>query len=167
MNRIIKNLYLTGWSASVDEEELVKNNIKCIIGLTTFSKSPQTLNLYKKLGIAYLHITVPDHPITNLHQYFSITNNLIYKCISEGKNVLIHCMMGVSRSTTIVLAYMMKIYYMKHRQLCNCNDTSILPKLIEYVRSKRPVINPNPGFVIQLKQYEKNLMIANCLHSTE
>ena len=49
-----------------------------------------------------------------------------------------HCMAGVSRSATLVIAYIMKKYKMS------------LDEAKKLVEAKRPFINPNPGFIKQL-----------------
>jgi protein-tyrosine phosphatase len=56
-------------------------------------------------------------------------------------NVLVHCQAGVSRSVTIVAAYLMKE-----------NRIDYVSSL-DLIRSKRPQICPNKGFLKQLKQY--------------
>lgn len=52
-------------------------------------------------------------------------------------------MAGVSRSATLVIAYMMKRYRLS------------LKEAEQLVRSKRPFINPNPGFMKQLQLYDQ------------
>ena len=49
-------------------------------------------------------------------------------------NVLIHCFAGISRSATILIAYLMRKNYIKY-------DVAK-----EQVKSKRDIIKPNPGF---------------------
>lgn len=65
--------------------------------------------------------------------------------IENGKNVLVHCAAGVSRSASLVIAYMMKVKGMSFTESHN------------YVKSKRGVIQPNEGFIEQLKKYEQIL----------
>ena len=48
-------------------------------------------------------------------------------------NVLVHCYAGISRSATVVIAYLMKKREIGHRQA------------ISLVSQYRPQINPNPG----------------------
>ena len=60
----------------------------------------------------------------------------------ETGNGLIHCREGRSRSATILIAYIMKYY----------NKT--YDDAIEYVRTKRPVVKPNPGFERQLRMIQ-------------
>jgi len=56
--------------------------------------------------------------------------------------VLVHCEMGVSRSATVVLAYLVRYHGMSR-------DEAYLA-----VRKRRPMVNPNPGFWKQLEAFE-------------
>lgn len=57
--------------------------------------------------------------------------------------VLVHCQMGISRSATIVIAYLMR----KQRQG--------LDEVLKQVRAKRRRINPNENFSVQLGIWEE------------
>lgn len=57
-------------------------------------------------------------------------------------SVLVHCMVGVSRSAAIIMAYLMKKYGMSRDEA------------ITFVRCTRPVVQPNPGFQRQLSLWE-------------
>ncbi|KAI9595301.1 dual specificity phosphatase, partial [Syncephalis fuscata] len=81
-----------------------------------------------KQQFQYFVITVQDRPATNLIQYFNDTFTFIEDCISQGGNVLVHCMAGISRSATIVIAYLMR----KHQW------TTLAA--METVRSSRKII---------------------------
>ena len=61
----------------------------------------------------------------------------------EGRAVLVHCMQGVSRSTTVVLAYLMRHQGMR------------LEEALALAKEKRPRVQPNQGFLDQLKRYEE------------
>jgi protein-tyrosine phosphatase len=50
-------------------------------------------------------------------------------------------MAGISRSTTLLIAYLIRYKGMK-------SDDAL-----HYVRARRSIIDPNPGFWNQLKQY--------------
>lgn len=76
--------------------------------------------------------------------YYFIDSNL------HSTNVLVHCMAGVSRSATLVIAYLMRKYRMH------------LEKAKTLVMEKRPFINPNPGFIRQLEFYDKELAKDRC-----
>ena len=55
----------------------------------------------------YLYLPADDHESFDISKYFDEAAEFI-----EGKgkktNVLVHCMAGISRSVTLVLAYLMK-----------------------------------------------------------
>lgn len=58
-------------------------------------------------------------------------------------NVLVHCQMGVSRSASVVISYLMREFKIGYRGAS------------KYVQAKRPQVRVNPGFETQLLQYEK------------
>ncbi len=69
----------------------------------------------------------------------------IHNEISNKNTVLIHCAMGISRSATVVIGYLMKYKKMKYEEA------------YEHVKSLRKCINPNIGFVNQLIKYGQKL----------
>ena len=56
-----------------------------------------------------------------------------------------HCVVGSSRSASIVIAFLMKKINLDFNQA------------LEYVQSIRNIVNPNHGFVKQLRKYELEL----------
>ncbi|KAJ0980964.1 hypothetical protein J5N97_009219 [Dioscorea zingiberensis] len=100
-------------------------------------------------------IDVLDSPDTNLAQYFDECFEFIEKARRSGGGVLVHCFAGISRSATIVLAYLMK----KHRMS--------LSQALKFVRSKRPRISPNQGFRKQLEMFEKSLGVTQDAKASE
>jgi protein-tyrosine phosphatase len=85
-------------------------------------------------------IDVSDVENENISMYFSTAS----KFISGGKT-LVHCRAGVSRSASIVIAHLMAT----RRWSVN--------RAIQYVRQRRAIIKPNPGFIKQLIEYQKLL----------
>ncbi|KAM3131534.1 hypothetical protein pb186bvf_016318 [Paramecium bursaria] len=106
------------------------------------SVCPENMNL----TIDNLPIQVNDKPNVDIQQYFQTTNKYIESRMDKKQNILVHCMAGKSRSATIVLAYL--IYSQKW---------SLQESLI-YLKSVRPMVCPNPGFIRQLLQYEKSVL---------
>ena len=65
--------------------------------------------------------------------------------ISEGQSkgaVLVHCFYGKSRSATVVTAHLMHQYRIT------------VERALDKVKAKRPCVNPNPGFMAQLRLWE-------------
>ncbi|CAD2218986.1 dual-specificity protein phosphatase [Angomonas deanei] len=102
-----------------------------------------------------------DIPTYDMSQHFPELCTLLEICfqnrealsgqIGAGQRVHaagVHCMVGVSRSVTIVAAYLMK--------KTNLSRDDIL----SFLRLTRPVIGPNPGFFAQLTLFEE----LGCYH---
>ena len=66
----------------------------------------------------------------------------------NNKPVLVHCHRGVSRSATVVIAYMMKFKNIGMLEAFN------------FVKIQRPIIDPNFGFLIQLQAFEEQILIS-------
>ncbi|XP_058082294.1 dual specificity protein phosphatase 1-like isoform X1 [Magnolia sinica] len=93
----------------------------------------------------YKKIEVLDSPDTNLEQHFDECFDFIDEAKRAGGGVLVHCFAGRSRSVTVVVAYLMKKHQMS------------LSQALDLVRSKRPQIAPNHGFILQLQNFQKSL----------
>ena len=101
-------------------------------------------NHYDSREFIHKTIEVDDDFRTNIIQYFK-------ECFSfiEGNDkVFVHCAAGMSRSPTIVIAYIM------WKKQIYLNDA------IKFVREKRPLISPNANSMNQLKIFEE-LLIKN------
>ncbi|KAL0175932.1 hypothetical protein M9458_028262, partial [Cirrhinus mrigala] len=59
----------------------------------------------------------------------------------NGQAILVHCKMGVSRSASTVIAYLMK------------QQGWALDHALNHVRERRPIVQPNEGFLKQLHTY--------------
>jgi hypothetical protein len=64
---------------------------------------------------------------------------------ARGVTTYVHCMNGVSRSGMVVTAYLMRERHWSR-------DVAL-----EFVRSKRPDVKPNPAFMKLLLEWEKSL----------
>ena len=89
----------------------------------------------------YKYIKIEDYPEAQILPHFETA----FEFINEGMNsgcVLVHCNAGVSRSVTVVVAYLMKTKNMSLKQA------------LDLVKTKRPTMCPNEGFQTQLQTYE-------------
>jgi len=112
-------------------------------------------------GIAQHVFGVYDSPTEIISTIFPCTYRIIWNALRAGKNVLIHCHAGISRSVTVLTAFLLQVL----RQ----NACMILPylspqpfaswteALLDLIRRARPIANPNPGFLAQLRAFEDNL----------
>jgi len=96
----------------------------------------------------YLNIRVLDIDQTDLIKEFDRTNKFIQEAKEQATSCLVHCKMGVSRSASVCLAYLMKEYDWSYDQA------------FSYTKQRRQCINPNDGFKSQLATYE-SILIAH------
>ncbi|CAD8064755.1 unnamed protein product [Paramecium sonneborni] len=87
-------------------------------------------------------INIPDCTQQNIQDYFPQTNQFIEKH-RQHTNVMVHCFAGISRSASVIIAYLMFKFQWGFQTALN------------FVVQKRPQVKPNYGFIQQLIQYEK------------
>ena len=80
----------------------------------------------------------------------------IKETIEAGNNVLVHCAGGISRSATICLAFLM--LYTRAEEINNGITLPMnLAKALRLIKSVRPIIAPNAGFIKQLLSIENEV----------
>eukprot|EP01121_Diplochlamys_sp_Union-15-3_P018017 TRINITY_DN6470_c0_g1_i1.p1 TRINITY_DN6470_c0_g1~~TRINITY_DN6470_c0_g1_i1.p1 ORF type:complete len:184 (+),score=19.24 TRINITY_DN6470_c0_g1_i1:21-572(+) len=139
-SRIIHRLYLGNLDNAHNEQGLRKKQITHIVTLTSSSFPPKFPKEFE-----YLWVNVEDECLANLLSTFQT----VFRFVDRGRrrgNVLVHCGAGVSRSATIVIAYLM---YKRPEKFKTHNIA------MDFVRQKRKIISPNKGFIIQLKVYQE------------
>jgi len=99
---------------------------------------------YRPFGIKYKGLKLLDVPQTNIALHFNEVGEFIEEALQNGGKVLVNCVMGMSRSSACVLAYLML------RQ----NMTAV--EALTSVRKHRDV-RPNDGFLRQLADLDNKL----------
>ncbi|XP_072887559.1 dual specificity protein phosphatase 10-like [Hemitrygon akajei] len=141
LSPILPFLYLGNERDAQDLARMQQLNVGFVINVTTH------LPLYHAQGgaLRYKRLPATDNGKQNLRQYFEEAFEFIEEAQESGKGVLIHCQAGVSRSATLVIAYLMK------HTLMTMTDA------YKYVKGKRPIISPNLNFMGQLLEFEMDL----------
>ncbi|XP_056382970.1 uncharacterized protein LOC130276942 isoform X2 [Hyla sarda] len=141
LSLILPFLYLGNEKDAQDLGRMVALNISHVLNVTTH------LPLYhaESGALRYKRLPATDNSKQDLRQYFEEAFEFIEEAQQEGKGVLIHCQAGVSRSATVVIAYLMK------HTLMTVGDA------YKFVKGKRPIISPNLNFMGQLLEFESDL----------
>uniref|UniRef100_A0A6B2LRQ2 Protein-tyrosine-phosphatase n=1 Tax=Arcella intermedia TaxID=1963864 RepID=A0A6B2LRQ2_9EUKA len=132
-------MFLGSQDAATNEKGIAENDVKFILNVAT------GINYEKYPQITYKNVEIMDLPEVPIQDHFQEIFSFIDEALKTG-GVLVHCNAGVSRSATIVIGYIMyslKIEYTKAFQM---------------VKTAKPDINPNEGFVRQLKNYQTTLL---------
>lgn len=144
ISEIIPNrLYLSGLGGAESINQINNLKIDTIVSVTDFIPFKHSkLELNKK--IEFIHFYAEDKESFNIAQYFDKFNKLMDNF--PNKIILIHCLAGMSRSATIVIAYIL------YKQMAQNVKSAI-----KFVQNKREWIKPNDGFIVQLKEWDKSL----------
>jgi len=78
----------------------------------------------------------------NNQPFMEIAYDFIVNGLSKNEGVLVHCMAGISRSSSVIIYYIMKQYSVNYFTAYNI------------VRKARPIIRPNNSFTKQLRQFD-------------
>jgi protein-tyrosine phosphatase len=112
---------------------LKNENIQYIVNVTP------DIPIYFPKDFNYCRIPIDDRSDVNIHPYLAPASDYIESNIQKG-NVFVHCYAGISRSASIIIAYLILKKNYTYEDAYNL------------VKSKRPIIHPNPGFNEILKK---------------
>ncbi|KAF5357003.1 hypothetical protein D9756_006485 [Leucocoprinus leucothites] len=136
MNEVISGLWIGDLPSAMNVEKLKANNIFSILSAM---RGRITVN---ETFIRH-QILIDDTEDADILSHLLPSIHFIQAELDKGRGVLVHCQAGVSRSATIVAAYLM------YRQ--NLDPEGAL----ELIRKARPYIDPNPNFIQQLEVFHK------------
>src|SRR5665647_2342269 len=136
---IIENLWLGAISSSCNREKLHEHNIETIVSAILGATAPYPFDF------DYERASLVDTDTEDIISTFNRLVPIIHAKLMQHKGVLVHCKFGRSRSVSIVAAYL--IFYKNMT-----NDEAL-----DFIRSKRAQIDPKPGYIRQLRQFEKEV----------
>ncbi|XP_064414694.1 dual specificity protein phosphatase 22-A isoform X2 [Latimeria chalumnae] len=139
MTKIVEGLFLGNIRDSEDSENLAKNGVTHILSI--YNNAKPVLE-----DMTYLCIPAADSTSQNLIQHFKECIRFIHESRLHGGGCLVHCLAGVSRSTTILVAYLMTVTNFGWEECFSA------------VKTVRSYAGPNLGFQQQLQEYEMTLV---------
>jgi len=117
----------------------------------------KSVDLRRRFAITHIVSVCPDHPLQGPNhmiipvqdsEYADILIHLpdacrfIQNALDDGGRVLVHCHMGISRSATVIAAYLMSSRHVP------------VHKALAIIKRARPQIQPNYGFIKELHAFE-------------
>jgi len=144
-----QHLYISDAPSAADEALLRRHNITGLVSIRT----PYAIlsPIYYRIDglpadeVEQLCLSLDDRPSSNLLSHLETVIYFIRRCLRERRNVLVHCTAGRSRSVSFVIAYLMIVYDLAY-------DVAL-----EMVRSARPELCMNEGFIQQLQTLDRLL----------
>lgn len=136
-------LYIGDQDSAENRTDLALHRVTHILNAAHSSRRGQP-EIYKAMNITYMGIEAHDSCNFDMSVNFQAAADFIHRALSRGGKVLVHCHVGVSRSATLVLAYLM------------LKQNLTLVEAICAVKDNRGVI-PNRGFLRQLIELDGQL----------
>eukprot|EP00249_Psilotum_nudum_P024134 c29103_g1_i6 orf=866-3439(-) len=139
-SRIIEHIYLGSVAVAKNRETLRANGITHVLNCVGFV-CPE----YFKNDLVYKTLWLKDSPCEDITSLLYDVFDYFEEVRDQGGRVFVHCCQGVSRSTSLVIAYIM------WREGRSFQDA------FQDVKAARGVTNPNMGFACQLLQCQKRM----------
>jgi protein-tyrosine phosphatase len=143
-SKIINKLYISNAEFVNNIKNIKKLRISHIVCILN---NIELKEIQKHDGIKYLFICAKDKSSEYLYLHFKNAANFIEEAIQNGFSVLVHCFAGISRSPTIVAAYLIIKQKMSVTNALSC------------ILLSRKCIQPNNGFMRQLYSLEKEQIL--------
>jgi len=148
VHRVLERLYIGSGRAAWSLDKLTKAGVTHIV-----NAAPQVESCAHTNALKYLSVDVLDSPEAPIEEHFERVNSFVRAAWEEGGRVLVHCHGGVSRAAALVMAFLMGSHGM-----CYVDAW-------EHLKSVRRVVAPNPGFIMQLKRYEREILLERARES--
>ncbi|XP_062234755.1 uncharacterized protein LOC133931824 [Platichthys flesus] len=145
VDEVWPNLFIGDMSVANDRYSLWKLGITHVVNAAHGRMHCQGSHDFYGSSVDYYGVAADDSPSFDLSRYFSPSADYIQDALNTtGARVFVHCAVGVSRSASLVLAYLM-IYH--HYTLLEA---------IHKVKERRWIF-PNTGFLKQLRALDVEL----------
>jgi dual specificity phosphatase 12 len=139
MSCILPSLWLGNLDILHDFEFLKENKITHVV--TVLERDYSTHSM-AALGISQMTVKMYDSDAEPIGGAFPATTAFIQMALESGGAVYVHCLMGMSRSPTIVAAYLI------------AEKGFSADKALAFLTGIRPIVDPNAGFRQALKDWE-------------
>ena len=147
LDRVHSDIYIGDGVAAKNLARLKELNISYVLNAaegTGFGMVDTNNSYYSESGIKYKGFAMLDLPSTDISTHFKEAGDFIDDALRSECKILVHCLMGRSRSGCLVLAYLM--------MFCGMDIITAAETVV-----KCRDIRPNNGFLMQLLKLDKHL----------
>ncbi len=141
-NMVLPNVWIGGAEALTDLDLMGIDAIVTVVHVDRLSECIVMKHVGENRD--HMRVSIHDDKTEPIQLYFESVARFINSHVKMGQNVLVHCYAGMSRSVTLVIAYM--IIYLKYD-----NVDAALAR----IKVARPIAHPNSGFMAKLKELIK------------
>lgn len=127
-NEIVPNVWISDLDTALHPGFIRDCGIKRVINVTEMAPFITEVTAVPKLDTFRIPISDVASEQWSLLESLPKAVDLIHESVTQGNPVLVHCHMGISRSCTVVAAYLLK----------HCPDCTTVADAVRHVQSRRP-----------------------------
>src|SRR3990167_7112356 len=143
-SKIAPNLFLAGEEVSTDRTVLLSNKVTHVINCAGTYCTNQFVEDFN-----YFTLHLYDSKNEDVSCFFLLVLDFVNNALKDNGSVLFHCQQGVSRSSAMLIMYLM------------WKNSATFDETHKKVKEIRGISNPNTGFIFQLLLWEKRLGVRN------
>jgi len=158
IHMIFPNIYISNYSTTTNKELLQSLDIKTII-----SAIP-TFNPPYSDSFEYIHIPLYDDVTENISKHFNQITTILKDKLDNNQKVLIHCMVGRSRSVSLGLAFIIYLILQDYP----LNDINIVKNdSKELMEAEYKILNINKRLIIDTVNIEQKEKIKKTIEKED
>lgn len=155
-------LVLSGVNTARDLDRLRQLGIHTVVSVL-----PMTEMQLLPASVRHYIFAADDHPAFPISKWFERTYAVILAALRRNETVLVHCRAGVSRSVTIVIAFLLRTFAdrldgLYVRPYIPFSRGTWTDSILAFLRTRRWCVQPNSGFMEQLYAYESRVVRNTC-----